>query len=186
MHRPVLIEAPSELPVSVEECKNHAVVEYDDDNTLIEGYISAAVAMLDGFSGIMGRCIVNQKWSRSYDRFERPFFLRIPDVSAVKLKYLDPNGIAQEVPPEDLEIRPIATGTVVSLRAGLDTPPIKAGSVVDLVFTAGFGDADAVPKNIKIAIMQIVARFNDDRSGEVEGIGPAATQLITPFRWARV
>ena len=62
MHRPVLVTPPAETPVSRTEAKAHLRVDGTGDDDLIDGLIDAAVAHLDGYTGILGRCMVTQTW----------------------------------------------------------------------------------------------------------------------------
>jgi uncharacterized phiE125 gp8 family phage protein len=60
---PVRTVAPTLSPVSLEEAKDHVgAAEFDDDDRKIEGYLDAAVAYLDGYSGILGRALITQTW----------------------------------------------------------------------------------------------------------------------------
>lgn len=66
MRRPVLVTPPDILPVSLAEAKAHLRVDYDDDDGLILSLIRAAVDHLDGWTGILGRCLVEQEWRQDF------------------------------------------------------------------------------------------------------------------------
>src|SRR5690606_14090696 len=76
MHRPILVVAPKMTPVSLDEAKAQLAVEHGDDDALILGYIAAAVDHLDGWSGILGRALVEQEWRQDFDGFSST--LRLP------------------------------------------------------------------------------------------------------------
>lgn len=114
MFRPVLTVPPAEQPVTVEQCKQHAVVDYNDDDALIEGYIQAATGLLDGFGGYLGRCIVTQGWQVEKPRFAPSFHLPVPDVSAVEVSCKLQSGEPFVVPADALVIDAVATGTTLS------------------------------------------------------------------------
>src|SRR5690606_31689457 len=41
--------------------------DHSDEDTLIEGLIRAATEHLDGWTGLLGRCLVEQEWRQDYD-----------------------------------------------------------------------------------------------------------------------
>lgn len=90
MYRPVLVTAPATMPVTLTEAKAQLDVSYTDKDTLIEGLIAAATAHLDGWSGILGRCLITQTWRQDFDRFNRCLRLPLfPVASITSVKYTD-------------------------------------------------------------------------------------------------
>lgn len=185
MFRPILTAPPVELPVSADLCKKHAVVDYDDDDLLIDGYIHAACGLLDGFRGHLGRCIVNQTWQVEKSRFEREWLLPVPDVSAVAIEYSNAAGEALAVTDTDFIISPISLGTRIRFKSAFKVPGIEADSSIKLAFTTGYGASAAVPWGLKVAMMQLVTHLHDDRSG-AGGLPQSVSDLTAPFRWTRV
>ena len=55
--RPVLLVAPTERPIDISALRSHARINDDETDSLLQGLIDAAVAYLDGWSGVLGRCI---------------------------------------------------------------------------------------------------------------------------------
>jgi uncharacterized phiE125 gp8 family phage protein len=188
MFRPILVTPPAELPVSTDECKTHAIVDFDDDDALIGGLISAAVAKLDGYQGILGRCIVNQTWRQDLPRFLREIRLPVPDVSDVVVKYRDSDGAEQTVSGDHVQFYPAPLGTLVTISTDFPAPALESGnrSPVSVEFTAGFGGAADVPAPLKVAIHQIVARLYEDRAGDKGDLSPAVLGLIGPYRWTKI
>lgn len=74
--------APSEPVVSLTDIKAHLRVDHDDEDTSIEAMEAAAVAHLDGYRGILGRCIRRQKWRQDFT-CGGTHRLALPDVLAV-------------------------------------------------------------------------------------------------------
>ncbi|WP_417701939.1 head-tail connector protein [Pseudophaeobacter sp.] len=185
MFRPILIVPPAELPVVTELCKKHTVVDYDDDDLLIDGYIHAACGLLDGFRGHLGRCIVNQTWQVEKRRFEREWLLPVPDVSAVAIEYSNAAGEALSVADTDYIFSPVSLGTRIRFKSAFEAPGIGEDSSIKLAFTAGYGASADVPWGLKVAIMQLVTHLHDDRSG-AGGLPQSVLDLTAPFRWTRV
>ncbi|ETX26564.1 head-tail connector protein [Roseivivax isoporae] len=189
MFRPVRIEAPAELPVSLEECKQHAVVSFDDDDALMETFLAGATEYLDGFRGVLGRFMVTQTWQVARCNFARRMVLPVPDVSSVEVTFDDAEGTGQTVPAELVQIVPEARGTLVRLSSDFELPDLEDDNPapVQLTFTAGFGAAAEVPMPLKIAIMRLARYYYDDR------LGTGATmswsdfdRQIAPWRWMSV
>lgn len=60
---PYLVTAPTSLPVDIEALKLHLRVAHDDDDYDIEAKQTGAVATLDAWGGMLGRCIMPQTWA---------------------------------------------------------------------------------------------------------------------------
>ena len=74
---PIRVKPPSGLPVSLDELKKAANVDFPDDDVLLETYLKAAVEYLDGWNGILGRAILKQTYeltiSELCGRLDIPF-----------------------------------------------------------------------------------------------------------------
>ena len=76
MTAPIRTVAPSETPVTLADAKAHLRVDHGDEDTLIGALVSAATEYLDGWDGILGRCLVTQTWTLERDEscdFLAPF-----------------------------------------------------------------------------------------------------------------
>jgi uncharacterized phiE125 gp8 family phage protein len=67
---------------------------------------------------------------------------------------------------------------------GAPHPGLRAVNGVAIAFTAGYGDAAAVPAPIKTAILQTIAWLYDHRGGD--GLPDAALALLAPYRAVRL
>ncbi|SDF91346.1 head-tail connector protein [Alloyangia pacifica] len=185
MFRPTLITPPAGKPVGATECKSHAVVDYSEDDAIVEAMIDAAVSHFDGFRGVLGRAIILQTWQVEMGAWQRCVDLPVPDVSAVTITYADAAGEQQDGP----NVRILATsgGTRVVLPNNWSFPATETGNPapISIQFTCGFGDASAVPSAIKMAIMQMVAHMFAEREG-ISIAEPVYDRLIAPWRWARL
>ncbi len=177
MIRPVQTAAPAELPVTLAEAKAQANISHADDDTLITSFIEAATAVLDGYSGVLGRCIVSQQWRQDFTDWAWRLRLPFPDVSSVTITYEDQDNQAQTVSADDYEVIEDARGSVVVFRDAFEEPGLYDDKVapVHVAFTAGYGDAADVPANIKAAIKLLVAHFDANR--EAVGTGVSFEEL---------
>lgn len=183
--RPVLTSAPAEFPVSIEECKDHAIIGHDDDDSVILAAIGAAVAELDGFSGTLGRAIVTQTWQVEMPAWEYAFTLPVPNVSEVSVVYDDADGVEQAGP--SVTLHAVSEGTLVRISNNWVAPDLHDDSAapIRVSFTCGFGDPVDVPYDLKSVIMQRVAYMINDREG-VSDPGRFTDRIVSKYRWPRV
>lgn len=58
-----LVTSPAAGPIGLDEAKAACRIEHDDEDGFIQDCIDAAVALLDGPFGMLGRAIVTQSWT---------------------------------------------------------------------------------------------------------------------------
>lgn len=187
MHAPVLVTPPDEMPVSRAEAKAHLRVDGSDEDTLIDGLIASAVGHLDGYSGVLGRCLVTQTWRQDFDAFSGNT-LRLPllaaTISSVKVRSSD--GTLSTVSSDDYALKQDARGSYVRFDDDYSYPgDLAQANGVLVEFTAGYGAAAAVPAALKAAILLLVGHWYANR----EAVGEAMAELplgvaalIAPYR----
>jgi uncharacterized phiE125 gp8 family phage protein len=164
--RPVLITPPVEKPVSRSEVKQHCRVDHTDDDALIDGFIDSAIGLLDGWSGLLGRCLISQVWAfQRRTWFSGCLVIPYPDVTNVVIKYRDADDAEQTLSASKYRLAPVATGTLIEWTANFDSPALHERSdAVVMEVTSGYGAAAAaVPKGISVAIMMLVAGWYETR-----------------------
>lgn len=184
--KPYRIAPPAEMPVSLSDIKSYTRIDFADDDAVLGALTAAAVDHLDGFHGVLGRCIVSQEWGVRVPSWELCLKLPFPDVSAASITYVDELGISQAVPPADYEVLQAHGHSMIRFNRSYVFPSLSCEiyEPISIAFTAGFGDASDVPAAIKLAISRLVAHWNLDR----EAVGDAALMpmaywaLIAPFR----
>lgn len=194
MYRPELVTAPAELPVTLTEAKFHCRVtpwrmRYED--TLITAYLNAAVAYLDGYAGILGRCLVTQTWKQEYDDFSRCMRLPLLAAGITSIIYTDSGGTAQPaIGASNYELQHDARGSFVRFKDDFSYPgDLYETKAVAITFTAGYGAAAAVPASIKAAILLMVAHFYQNREAtgaEMAAIPLGVDALVAPYRMVGV
>ena len=83
---PTLVTAPSADIVSIQDLKAHLRVTNSDEDLLIAALGDAARAYLDGWTGVLGRCIMPQTWQVKAKA--GTIVLPFPDVTSVSAAYL--------------------------------------------------------------------------------------------------
>lgn len=208
MLRPVLITPPATLPVTVDEAKSHLRIDPAPADAVLTALIGAATKHLDGWSGTLGRCIVNQTWRQDFGCWPacRDLRLPFPSCSNVVVKYTDADDVENTVSDALYEVLEDARGGFVRFLGSFDAPALydQRSDPVRVTFTSGFGDASAVPEAIKIAIVFMVGDFYARSSAQssnvkretVEGVStiefqdadkligenPLASLLLGPYR----
>lgn len=164
---------PVAQPVSLTEAKAQCRVDDNDEAALIQAYLDAAVSHLDGYRGILGRCLITQDWRLDLPALPRMLQLPFPDATIVGGVYSDATGGEIAWLPHE-SLAPV----IWRASAGWGRP-------VSITLRAGFGPHPAdVPAALRAAILLMVSHWYDDRAA---GDLPASAEaLISPFRMRRV
>lgn len=182
MLAPVRTVAPVGVVVTLAEAKRHLGVDFADHDAMIEGFVGAAAQLLDGWSGILGRCLLTQTWRQDFDGFGCDA-IRLPlgpNVVVTSVTYRDVVDEAQALPGETWAGPYLdAIGAYIKLAYGQAWPPTYCrDDAVSVTFTAGYGaDGSAVPLPIRQAILLLVGHWYENR--EAVNIGNITTAL--PF-----
>ncbi len=176
--RPLLVNPPAAHPVTVDELKQDLSIGFADDDARLDACIAAAVGHLDGYYGVLGRCLVNQTWQIKEDHWLPQYSFRIPDVSGVAINYLDADGVSQTVDPAFWQVLEETSGAVLRFR-GYHAPALADQSdAIEIEVTAGFGAPGDVPAALRKAIRIHAAHLYDGKNEM--GMHRA---LIAPYRW---
>lgn len=188
--KPIRVSAPAASPVDLAELKHHARVDFTDDDVILQAYLDAAVDHLDGWTGILGRAMINQDWR--IDVMTWPacgIVLPFGDVSDATITYYDAANNQQTLPSSQYEVVQTATGSIIRFNDTFERPALNLNraDVVQVTFTTGFGpDASAVPPALKVAIMLLASHWYEHREGaedvDVRSVPLAVDRLITPYR----
>lgn len=194
MLQPVLTSAPTKPVITIGDVKNHCVVEHPDDDSLITAMIEAARTRLDGYAGVLGRCLVSQNWQVSTNDWPASGCMRLPfpDVSAiVSVKYYDATDVETTVSATLYELLEDHISSFIRFRDDFTDPDVydDRRDGVQVVFTAGYGDPKDVPQAIRIAMTMMVCDWYEHRSNVEPGaastlvpIPAGSEQLLAPYR----
>ncbi len=183
MADPVLIEAPAAL-LTLPEVKAHLRVDHADEDTLIEGLIASAVGWLDGWQGVLGRCILTQTWASTHAALA-DLRLPFPDVQSAVVSYLDAAGEVQTVDASDYRVRTRNGAGELLFRDGYSAPALLAGRDDAVTVTAVYG-RDDLPAPLRVAALMLVGHWYQHREAVATGgaaqVPLAVDTLISPFR----
>lgn len=186
--KPIIKTPPSASPVTLAEAKEHLRVDIDDEDTLIQSLIDAVVSHLDGWGGVLGRCLLTQTWEIRLRSWPTCIRLPFPDVSAVEIRYVDTSGVEQTVSGALYEITQAPAGAVVEFKDDWTAPSYETDMAepITVDVTAGYGAAGDVPAAIRQAILLLVGHYYENRMAVTEEtlqVAPLAFKaLLTPYR----
>ena len=185
--------APAATPVSLAEAKAHLRVEHSEDDTLITAMITAATERLDGWSGILGRCLVMQTWVCEFDGFPCSDRLRLPLAplgNITSVTFRDSDNVERTLSADTYYPVSDNLGPAVNLVSALSWPSTyDRADAVTVTASFGYGAASAVPAPIKAAILLMVGDLYRNRESGV--VGPVAVEvkmsatvdaLLAPYR----
>jgi uncharacterized phiE125 gp8 family phage protein len=179
-----LATAPAATPVSLAEARAHCRADTADD-TLLQIYLDAAVAHVDGAEGVLGRCLVTQSWDYKLDCFPDEITVPLPTLQSVtSVKYYDVDGVEQTW---DSANYTVSGQRIVPVDAWPDFDTDRPYPIT-VRFVAGYGLAASVPAAIKAAILLLVGDLyaNREAGGEAIAENPAVKRLLAPYRKVRV
>lgn len=199
---------PAEEPVSIAEAKAHLRLDGDAEADLLATLIAAAREVAETMTG---RALVTQSWTLSLDGWgdgrpdggiARPASLmpatrcgrlafplpRPPLISVESVTTFDVDGAAGVWDAAAYFVdRAAVPGRIVRLRGAPWPMPGRLLGGIEIAFTAGYGDAAAVPVALRQAILLLVAHWFENREPvPPRTIGtpvPAAVYgLLAPYR----
>lgn len=186
----VAVITPPTPFISREEAKRHIIVEHDDDDQLIDSFVAAACAWLDGPAGWLGRAIGVQELEFSdwlaCARTPLPF---PPCLEIVSITARDDDGNVVTADPDTYTVD--AGRLVVSPGATwvtLDDHRVR--------YWAGYGEKTGdpaawstkdVPPPIKVAALMMAAQWFRNRApvvigSSVEQLPFGVEALLSPYR----
>lgn len=158
---PILLTPPTSLPVTLADAKLHCRIDGADDDTLLSGLIAAAVGHLDGWTGVLGRCIMPQTWQVSVEAGD--VVLPMPNVASA------------------------TAGGPLVVRATPAGPMVTVAEDCDITFTCAM-PAQLVAV-ARVAVLLVVGHWYENREavgGSMVEVPMAATALIDQMRWVRL
>lgn len=189
MFRPTLKTAPSAKPINLPDAKIHARVDHFDDDIYIEGLVDAAIARVDGFSGILGRCLITQTWTQAYPSWGSGLRLPFPNVQSVVITYRDGDDTIQTLPADHYELVEDMRGGLIVYRDVFSTPSLNDDRIapISIDITSGYGDeAENVPMAIRHALYLLVSHWYENRAAvskdQMHEMPESTHALLAPYR----
>jgi uncharacterized phiE125 gp8 family phage protein len=180
---PRLVTPPAASLLTLDEARRHCRVDHAEDDAFLGAAIAAAQGWLDGWSGILGRCLVSQQWRQDWPGFPAGPLLPLPfpDVTAAAITYVDPAGAEQTLSTAAYHVVSTASAAVLELADGAAWPATAARpDAVRVLLTAGYDTAAAkVPAPIRSAALFMVGDIYRNRETGVVGTVSASIKMST-------
>ncbi|MEM8738266.1 MAG: head-tail connector protein [Planctomycetota bacterium] len=177
--------------LDVAAIKQHIRVEYDDEDTIIEGMADAAVGWFENRCNIS---IAHTHYALTVNAFphegNRSIRLpRPPSITVGQITYADPEGEEQTLPAEayrlDATVRP---GRVIPLRpwpATTDEP-----GRIRIQYEAGFTSANDLPPLLRQGLYLLVGHWYENRAAtadrEAKQVPFALDSIVERFRYPEI
>jgi uncharacterized phiE125 gp8 family phage protein len=137
------------------------------DLAYIRELTKAAVALVDGPKGRLGRCLLTQTWKLLADGFMPDIVLPLPPVqSVVSLRHLDEAGAWQTLDPSAYRLTGAGSWAAELCPAyGTSWPSARGhADCVEIIFETGYGESMSdVPAQLLHAIRLLVAHWYLER-----------------------
>lgn len=163
------LSAPASKPVTAKEVADFLRMELEEIDDLITSFIDNAVEQVES---ITGQRLISQQWRLDLERFPvGEISLRYPPLVAVDtIQYYDSNNTLQTLPTAEYEAATPGGYGVVRNAAGYPSWPATYNrmNAVQVTYTCGYTDADAVPQGLKNAIKTIVWHLDDSRGESID------------------
>ena len=161
---------PTSEPVSLEEMKNFLRVLRDNDDTLIESYITAAREKAESIMNIQ---LIECTYELYLDATQSEIALSRPPFVSIESFQAYDGIIWNDVTGYDLDDK------VLPAKVYVQSYPAIASTKnsIKIVYKSGYADADSVPERIKAWIRFEVEMMYDQEKPRVK-----VDSLLTPFR----
>lgn len=161
------------------------------DDALQDGVLEAALrGAIDAVEARTGLALIERAFELRLRRWSAPDGAPLPVRPIARLKAVEVIDAVETVIPLEAGRVLVTAGPggqpVLAATSG-DLPTIPRGGAIVIHLAAGFGSWGMVPPALRQAVMMLAAFFYEDR-GTLggEGVPPAVTALIAPWRMLRL
>lgn len=181
-----LVTGPTVWPVTEDEIKANALIDIDDGDTWVESRIKSATQLCEVF---LKRSFCTTSWRLSLDRFPNEFYLpRPPLISVASIKYLDLDGVQQTLASNQYTVDAYSEPGRITPAYNVSWPTHRDHTnSIEVLYSAGYGAAAAVPQSIKDAIIFTVTQWHENRGDEgdktLTELPAAAKALLRANSW---
>lgn len=162
--------------VTLDEVKSQLRILTEDEDALIRNYITAATYQAEL---ICDRQLMQATHVLKLDEF--PTEIRLPKppcISVTSIQYVDSAGATQTLSVSNYSTDTFHEPGRIVPAYGMTWPTTRGMSNdVTVTYEAGYASADAIPKNVRMGIVHLVAHWYENREAVVVG------QTVNEMPW---
>ena len=183
-----LLAGPAGEPVSLVEAKAFLRLDSDAEDGLVTTLIAAARLHVEGTTG---RALVRQGWRAVLDAWPAEREVRLPVASLLELTEIRVFDVQDDEHVIGLGQFQIEAG-VAPARVLLPTtvagmPVLRERLGIEIDYVAGYGDVADVPRDLKQALLALVAHWFEHRDAVADAVMPAGFErLVAGYRQVRL
>jgi uncharacterized phiE125 gp8 family phage protein len=188
----VVTTAPTSYPVTVDDVKDFARIDGNDEDSIIESFIAAVTENVELY---LRRSLITRTIKLTMDQWDKSEIeLPLPPLlSVLSVKTIDEDNIETVYDSSNYYcVTESIPGKIVIKKESelpINTERDYSGYIIN--YQAGYGNATAVPKSIKIAIMQWATMVYENRSMTDNDIKqneppPEVKKMLQSFRVIRL
>lgn len=162
-----LVTGPSTEPIIASELQTHANIIGED--SYLESLIVAARKQMERY---LNRALITQSWKVFYDCWSYEMQIPFPPLISVStVKYYNSAGTLTTLASSNYWVVNTQDPGMVIRRHDVSYPELQDGKpdAIEIAFTAGYGNADDVPEDIRHGIKLLATDLYEHRGTKVVG-----------------
>lgn len=204
----LVVQAPQNEPVTLQQAKKHCRVTIDDDDDLILGYVAAAREYVEGFcrKTLLTTTLVYAldafPYRSRYAGWHRPLheyqglqvvrhhndnIIRIPRPPLqriIQVTYIDEAQVTRTLAPALYGVDVISQPGKLFLLEGAFWPTtVLQPNAVQIEFEAGYKTTAEVPRTLRTAILLLVAHLYENREATAEKVLQEIPLAVKSMLW---
>jgi uncharacterized phiE125 gp8 family phage protein len=184
----ILTTPPATEPLTLAEAKAHLRISHADDDAFISTLIKTARQQLESRTGL---AFITQGWSCFLDDWPQDGEIRLavaPLIDVTDIRVWSDADVSSIIDPAHYYEDKASKPPRIRLRGSRSwVRPGRIANGIEVMVTAGFGAAAAVPEPLKQAILQLVAHWFATRGEEAAQREPlTVAELVNPYRLVRL
>lgn len=181
-------------PLILQEVKEHIRgIRTDAENDLLASMIESARTQAEAFTR---RNFITRTWDLFFDSVPGTYVLEIPNAplaSVTSVTTIDESEVSTVFAASNYVVDTVSSPGRIALKSGSTWPSTTLRVVNGFVvrFVSGYGNRDAVPEQIRHALLRAVDFFYSDRTSVNRKFGDLTLpdevkRLLMPFKVWRV
>lgn len=171
-----VVTPPASEPVVLADAVLHCRIDGTDENALVTALIVAAREYCEKYSG---RAYITQTIRASFDSWPSfPIRLPRPPLAAVSsIKYYGEDNTEYTLDAANYYADTDSEPGRIALASGISLPAttLRDINAVQVTYTAGYGNAAAVPQRVKQAMLLLIGYWYENR--EAAALGKVSSEI---------